>query len=144
GLAVDDVGELGISHDRLRIAVHQDRPNALGPQRAAGLRAGVVELGRLADDDRAGAQDQDRIGLAAGGGRGDRIARSQRHPRRAPARATKRSKTASASSGPGAPSGWYWTVSIGSVAWRSPSTEPSLRFTWLTWNPDPVGTEAPT
>jgi hypothetical protein len=32
------------------------------------------------------------------------------------AAATKRSKTASASSGPGEPSGWYWTVSIGSSA----------------------------
>ena len=28
-------------------------------QRAAGLRAGVVELGRLADHDRAGADDED-------------------------------------------------------------------------------------
>lgn len=48
------------------------------------------------------------------------------------AAATKRSNTASASSGPGAPSGWYWTVSMGSSWWRNPSTEPSLRLTWLT------------
>ena len=34
----------------------------------------------------------------------------------ADAAATKRSNTASASSGPGAPSGWYWTVSIGRLA----------------------------
>ena len=55
------------------------------------------------------------------------------------AAATNRSNTASASSGPGAPSGWYWTVSIGSSRWRSPSTEPSLRLTWLTRNPDAAG-----
>ena len=65
------------------------------------------------------------------------------HRRRAPAAATNRSNTASASSGPGAPSGWYWTVSIGSVAWRRPSTEPSLRFTWLTWKPPSAGSESP-
>ena len=53
-----------------------------------------------------------------------------------PRAATNRSKTASASSGPGAPSGWYWTVSMGSVACRSPSTDPSFRLTWLTWNPE--------
>ena len=58
------------------------------------------------------------------------------HPARTRAAATNRSNTSSASSGPGAPSGWYWTVSIGSSRWRSPSTEPSLRLTWLTWKPD--------
>ena len=53
--------------------------------------------------------------------------------------ATNRSNTASASSGPGAPSGWYWTVSIGRSRWRRPSTEPSLRLTWLTWKPPARG-----
>ena len=52
---------------------------------------------------------------------------------------TNRSNTASASSGPGAPSGWYWTVSIGFSAWRSPSTERSLRLSWLTRNPELAG-----
>ena len=51
----------------------------------------------------------------------------------------KRSKTSAASSGPGEPSGWYWTVSIGSVRWRRPSTEPSLRLRWLTLKPDSAG-----
>ena len=46
--------------------------------------------------------------------------------------------------GPGAPSGWYWTVSIGSSAWRRPSTERSLRLTWLTRKPDAAGSESPT
>ena len=46
--------------------------------------------------------------------------------------------------GPGAPSGWYWTVSIGFSRWRSPSTEPSLRLTWLTRNPDAAGNDSPT
>ena len=57
---------------------------------------------------------------------------------------TNRSNTASASSGPGAPSGWYWTVSMGSSAWRSPSTERSLRLSWLTRNPDDAGRLSPT
>ena len=58
--------------------------------------------------------------------------------------ATNRSNTASASSGPGAPSGWYWTVSIGSSRWRRPSTEPSLRLTWLTWKPPARGSVSAT
>ena len=58
-----------------------------------------------------------------------------RHEPRSTAAARNRSKTARASRGPGAPSGWYWTVSIGRSRWRRPSTEPSLRLTWLTRNP---------
>ena len=44
----------------------------------------------------------------------------------------------------GAPSGWYCTVSIGSSRWRRPSTDRSLRFTWLTRKPDRSGTDSPT
>ena len=133
-LEVDDVGDGRVGHDRGRVRVDEDRPDALGAEGAAGLRPGVVELGRLADDDRPGAEDQDRRRLRAG--RRQRVRAS-----RAPAAATNRSNTASASSGPGAPSGWYWTVSIGSSRWRRPSTEPSLRLTWLTRKPDAAGSE---
>ena len=130
-LEVDRVGDRRVGHDRRRVRVDEDRADALGPQRAAGLRPGVVELGRLADDDRPGAEDQDRGGLA-GVGHGDSIAPDV-------AAVTNRSKTASASSGPGAPSGWYWTVSIGRSRWRRPSTDRSLRFTWLTRKPEAAG-----
>ena len=58
-LEVDRVGDLGVGHDRRRVAVDEDRPDALGPQSAAGLRSCVIELGGLADDDRARAEDQD-------------------------------------------------------------------------------------
>ena len=47
------------------LRVDEDRPDALGSQRAAGLGPGVVELGGLADHDRARPEDQDRRGLAA-------------------------------------------------------------------------------
>ena len=70
------------------------------------------------------AEDEHRRRLRAG--RSVTRAALTRPPRDA---ATNRSNTASASSGPGAPSGWYWTVSIGCSRWRSPSTEPSLRLT---------------
>ena len=136
-LEVDDVGDRGVGHDRGRVRVDEDRPDALGPQRAAGLGAGVVEFGRLADDDRPRSEDQDRRRLQA-------WRRQRPAPRAAVAAATNRSNTASASSGPGAPSGWYWTVSIGFSRWRRPSTEPSLRLTWLTRNPDALGSDAPT
>ena len=132
-LEVDDVRHRRVGHDRRRVAVDEDRPDALGAEGTAGLRPGVVELGGLADDHRARPQDQDRRGLGPGGVIAD-------DPARVAAAATNRSNTASASSGPGAPSGWYWTVSIGSSRWRRPSTEPSLRLTWLTRNPLRSGT----
>src|SRR5450756_324048 len=146
-LEVDGVGDCRIGHDRGRVRVHEDRPDTLRAQGAACLGAGVVELGGLADDHGSRADDQDRAGLRRAGPRGSAGARwSLAHPRdsaRARAAATKRSKTASASRGPGAPSGWYCTVSIGSERWRSPSTEPSFRFTWLTMNPPSTGSVAP-
>ena len=51
-LEVDDIGDLRVGHDRRRVRVDEDGPNALGTERTTGLRAGVVEFGRLADDDR--------------------------------------------------------------------------------------------
>src|SRR5215467_9317225 len=36
-----------------------------------------------------------------------------------------------ASCGPGAASGWYWTLKAGASSSRSPSTTPSLRLTWV-------------
>ena len=54
------------------------------------------------------------------------------------------SNTSAASSGPGEPSGWYCTVSMGSEWWRSPSTEPSLRLRWLTKKPAEAGSDSPT
>ena len=58
-LDVGGVGHLRVGHDRRRIRVDQHDAIAFLAQRLAGLRAGVVELARLADDDRAGADDQD-------------------------------------------------------------------------------------
>src|SRR5215469_9891385 len=36
-----------------------------------------------------------------------------------------------ASCGPGAASGWYWTLNAGASSSRRPSTTPSLRLTWV-------------
>ena len=66
-LDVGGVGEIRIGHDRRRIGIDQDDPVALVLQRLAGLRAGIVELAGLADDDRAGADDQDRFDVGAFG-----------------------------------------------------------------------------
>ena len=57
-LDVGRVGELRVGHDRGRVGVDQDDPQALLAQDAAGLGAGVVELAGLADDDRAGPDHQ--------------------------------------------------------------------------------------
>ena len=58
-LDVGAVGQLRVGHDRRRVAVDEDHLEPLGAQRLARLAARVVELARLADDDRAGADDED-------------------------------------------------------------------------------------
>ena len=58
-LDVGAVGQLRVGHDRRRIAVDEDHLEPFGAQRLARLAAGVVELARLPDDDRAGADDED-------------------------------------------------------------------------------------
>ena len=60
-LDVGRVGEVGVGHDRRRVGVDEDDAVALLAQHPAGLGAGVVELAGLADDDRAGADDEDRV-----------------------------------------------------------------------------------
>ncbi len=65
GLDVGGIGEVGVGHDRGRVRVGQDDPVALLPQDPAGLGARVVELAGLADDDRPGADEQDRRDVVA-------------------------------------------------------------------------------
>ena len=60
-LDVGDVGELGVGHDRRRVGVDEDDLVALLLEDLARLHAGVVELGRLADDDRPRAEDEDLV-----------------------------------------------------------------------------------
>jgi len=57
-LDVGAVSHLRIGHDGGRVGVGQDHFVAFGLERLAGLRAGVVELGRLANDDGPGADDE--------------------------------------------------------------------------------------
>ena len=61
GLDVGGVGELGVGHDGGRVGVHQDDPQAFLLEDTQCLGAGVVELGGLADDDRAGTNDEDAL-----------------------------------------------------------------------------------
>ena len=64
-LDVGTVGDFGIRHDRRGIRIDEDDFVALRAQRLAGLRAGVVEFTRLADDDRARADDQNFLDVSA-------------------------------------------------------------------------------
>jgi hypothetical protein len=59
GLDVGRIGELWISHDRRRVGVDQDHPEAFIPQHPARLSAGIVEFAGLANDDRARPDDED-------------------------------------------------------------------------------------
>lgn len=64
-LDVHGVGHVRVGHDRGRVAVDQHHAITLVAQRLARLRAGVVELAGLADDDRASADDQDGFKVGA-------------------------------------------------------------------------------
>ena len=66
-LDVGLVGEIGVGHDGGRIGIDQDHFVAVGAQRFGRLRAGIIELAGLADDDRAGADDQDAMKVGAPG-----------------------------------------------------------------------------
>ena len=106
-LDVGGVGELRVGHDRRRVGVDQADPEPSGAQHPAGLGAGVVELAGLPDDDRPGADDQDRL---AG-----RRASAWRSARRRSIRSPNWSNRSAASCGPGAASGWYCTENAGRV-----------------------------
>ena len=60
-LEVRAVGEAGVGHDRRGVRVDDDRSEAVLAQDLQRLRAGVVELARLPDDDRAAADQTDRM-----------------------------------------------------------------------------------
>ncbi len=64
-LDIGGVGQLRVGHDGGRVGVDQHHPVALVLQRLHGLGAGIVELAGLADDDRAGADDEDRVDVGA-------------------------------------------------------------------------------
>ena len=58
-------GEVGVGHDRRRVGVDQHDLVAFVGEHLAGLRAGVVELAGLADDDRSRADDEDLVEVVA-------------------------------------------------------------------------------
>jgi len=58
-LDIGCVGELRVGHNRRRVRIDEDDPEAFFLQRLHCLNAGIVELAGLADDDRPGADDQD-------------------------------------------------------------------------------------
>ncbi len=64
-LDVGAVGQFRVRHDGGRIGVDQDDFVAIGAQGLGGLGAGVVELAGLADDDGAGADDEDAVEVVA-------------------------------------------------------------------------------
>ena len=64
---VSAVSELRVGHDGGRIGVDEDDAVAFLAEGLAGLRAGVIEFARLADDDRAGADDEDGMNVGAFG-----------------------------------------------------------------------------
>src|SRR5208282_1258686 len=67
GFDVSAVGELRVGHNGGRIRVHEHDAKALLLERLAGLRAGIIKLARLTNDDRAGADDEDAVNVSAPG-----------------------------------------------------------------------------
>ena len=105
-----------IGHHGGRVRVDQDRLDALGPQREAGLDAGIVELRGLPDEDRPRADDED---LSPG-----RVTPAPA-PRPGRRRAPRRSAPAPPRGGTGP---------MRSARCRAPTLRPSpsLRSRWLT------------
>ena len=66
-LDIGRVGQLGIGHDRRRVRIDDDDAIALGLERLDRLRPGVIKLRRLADDDRASADDENGRDVGAAG-----------------------------------------------------------------------------
>jgi hypothetical protein len=66
-LDIGRISEIGIGHDRRRIRIDQDDAIALGLERLAGLRAGIIEFAGLADDDRPRSDDEDRFDVGTFG-----------------------------------------------------------------------------
>src|SRR5262249_29306328 len=73
---VGAVGHAGVGHDGGGVGIDEDDGVALFAEGFAGLRAAVVEFTRLADDNRAGADEEDFLevgtfwhGGSSGGGR---------------------------------------------------------------------------
>ena len=58
-LHIRSVGQLGVGHDGGGVGIHQYHFVTVRAERLGGLGAGVIELAGLADDDGAGAYDQD-------------------------------------------------------------------------------------
>ena len=58
---IGSVAELRISHDGRRIRIDQDHAISVLTKRLTGLRARVIEFASLADDDRAGANEQNGV-----------------------------------------------------------------------------------
>ena len=58
GLDIGAVGHIRVGHDGGRIGIDQHDTIPLGPQRLAGLCAGIVEFAGLTNDDRAGTNDK--------------------------------------------------------------------------------------
>ena len=65
GFDVGGICQPGIGHDRRRVGVHEDDPVAFFFQGLAGLRAGVVELARLTDDNGPRSNDHDRLDIGS-------------------------------------------------------------------------------
>ena len=66
-LDIGRIRHLRVGHDRRRVGIDDDHAIALGLQRLDGLRPRIIELRRLPDDDRAGADDEDGGNVGAAG-----------------------------------------------------------------------------
>ena len=83
-LDIGAVGRVRIGHDGRRVRVDQDDLVTFLAERLAGLGAGIVELAGLADDDRAGADEENLAQVGAFGHRGnDTNGRPGNEPRKA-------------------------------------------------------------
>ena len=117
-LDIGGIGQIRIGHDRRRIAVHQNHTEAFGFEGFDRLRAGVIELACLPDDDRPRADDKDTFNVS-----------TFRHQAAffllVVIISTNCLNRYCESCGPGLASGCPCTEKIGLILWRMPWIVPS-------------------
>ncbi len=84
GFDIGRIRHVRVGHDRGGIGIDQNHPIALGPERLARLRAGIIEFAGLTDDDGACADDEDRVDVCAFWHRVSRADGHTRNPRVGP------------------------------------------------------------
>ena len=124
-LDVGGIGHGGIGHDGGGIGVYQDNPEPLLLEGLTGLRARIIKLAGLPDDDWAGTDDQDSLYVSSFWHYVFVAPSSICCHCRCDMRSINRSNRGATSCGPGLASGCPWKLNAGRSVLSMPCSDPS-------------------